>query len=149
MTRAFRNAALAIAGCFVIAGADDPNKPAQNELDGLYTITAGEKDGKEIPAEKLKGSIIRFDGDKVMGTDKDKKEFFGSTFTIDKTTTPYTISMTSTAPVKGEKAKGIIEMKGDTVKLCYALPGGEAPKEFKTREKQHCFTMKRETKSEK
>ncbi len=74
MTRAFRNAALAIAGCFAIAGADDPNKPAKNELDGLYTITAGEKDGKEIPAEKLKGSIIRFDGDKVMGTDKDKKE---------------------------------------------------------------------------
>ncbi len=149
VTRAFRIAALAIVGCFAIAGAEDPKKPAKNELDGLYTIAACEKDGKEIPADKLKGSIIKFDGDKVMGTDKDKKEFFGSTFTIDKTTSPYTISMTSSAPVKGEKAMGIIEMKGDTVKLCYALPGGEAPKEFKTKEKQHCFTMKRATGSEK
>ncbi len=149
MTQSFRVAALAIVGCLGITVAEEPKKPVKGELDGLYTIVAGEKDGKEVSADKLKGSLIKFDGDRVMGTDKDKKEFFGSTFTVDKTTTPFTITMTTTAPKAGEKAMGIIEMKGDTVKLCYALPGGETPKEFKTKEKQHCFTMKRETKSEK
>ncbi len=119
------------------------------KLDGVYTIVSGEKNGTEIPADKLMGSIIKFDGETVLGTDKDKKEFFGCTFQIDKTTTPYTISMTSTAPMKGGKAVGIIEMKGDTVKLCYALPGGDAPTEFKTKEKQHCFTLKRVPKTEK
>ena len=121
MTQTFRIAALAVIACFGIAIGQDPKKPAKNGLDGLYSVTAGEKDGKEIPPDKLKGLLIKFDGDKVMGTDKDKKVFFGSTFTIDKTTSPYTITMTSTAPKAGEKAMGIIEMKGDTVKLCYAL----------------------------
>jgi len=127
----------------------DKHEADSAKLDGVYTIVSGERDGKEIPAERLKGSIIKFDGDKALGTDKDKKEFFGCTFTIDKGTTPYTIQMTSTAPVKGEKATGIIEMKDGTVKLCYALPGGEAPKEFKTKEKQLCFMMKRSVKTEK
>jgi len=142
----------AFAACFACLGltpvtAEDKAQPPQ--LDGLYTIVSGEKDGNAIPADKLKGSIIRFDRDKVVGTDKDKKEFFGCTFTIDKTTTPYSIAMISTAPVKGDKAMGIIEWKGDTVKLAYALPGGETPKEFKTKAKQHYFVMKRVTKSEK
>ena len=33
--------------------------------------------------------------------------------------------------------------EGDTVKICYALPGGETPTEFSTKEKQHCFVLKR------
>lgn len=141
-----RIAALTLTAVYGYASADEP---AKSKLDGTYTIVAGEKNGKEVPADSLKGSIIVFDGDKVLGTDKDKKEFFGSTFVIDKTTTPFTITMMSTAPVKGEKAVGIIEMKDDTVRICYALLGGDAPKEFKTQDKQHCFTMKRAPKSEK
>lgn len=145
MSLRFQIATIAWVACMTTAFADE----TPLKLDGTYTIVAGEKNGTEIPADKLMGSIIKFDGETVLGTDKDKKEFFGCTFQIDKTTSPHTISMTSTAPMKGEKAVGIIEMKGDTVKLCYALPGGDAPKEFKTKEKQHCFTLKRVTKAEK
>ena len=43
-------------------------------------------------------------------------------------------------------AKGLIEKKGDTVKLIYALPGGETPTEFKTKEKQLMFVLKNERK---
>ena len=145
MSLRFRIAIIAWVACMSTVIADE----APSKLDGVYSIVAGEKNGTEIPADKLMGSIIKFDGESVLGTDKDKKEFFGCTFQIDKTTTPYTISMTSTSPMKGEKAVGIIEIKGDSVKLCYALPGGDAPKEFKTKEKQHCFTLKRVAKTEK
>jgi len=35
------------------------------------------------------------------------------------------------------------ERQGDTVTLVYALPVGAAPTEFKTREKQMMFTLKK------
>ena len=54
--------------------------------------------------------------------------------------------MTSTAPKAGEKAAGVIEVDGDVVKLAYNLPGGEAPTDFKTGEKQHLFVLKKTAK---
>jgi len=132
-----------------VAGEDKAPKPDQANWDGTYSITKGEKDGKEVPADKLKGSIIKFDGDKILGTDKDKKEFFGSTFKIDSTSMPNKIMMVSISPAKGQKADGIIEFSKDTVKICYALPGGETPTEFKTKEKQQYFELKRIAKDEK
>jgi hypothetical protein len=51
--------------------------------------------------------------------------------------------MVSLEPKKGETADGLIERKGDTVTLIYALPGGKAPTEFKTNEKQQMFTLKK------
>ncbi len=128
---------------------DKAPKPEKSDLDGTYTIVKGEKDGKEIPAERLNGCIIKFEGDKILGTDKDKKEFFGSTFKIDASAKPSKIMMVSITPKKGDKADGVIEITKDTIKLCYALPGGETPTEFKTKEKQHCFELKRIAKDDK
>jgi uncharacterized protein (TIGR03067 family) len=111
---------------------------------GAYTIVSGEKDGKPIPEERIKGSVVVFSGDKIVGTDKDKKEFFAATYTLDATKTPHVIRMKSTSPKEAE-AVGLI--KGDedmmTITIIYALPGGEAPKEFTTKEKQHLFVLKK------
>ena len=49
--------------------------------------------------------------------------------------------MTSKQP-KEEKTTGLIKKEGDTVTIIYALPGGEAPKDFKTKEKQNLFVLK-------
>jgi uncharacterized protein (TIGR03067 family) len=141
MHSTFRIAALAI---FAVSGVAFAEDKAVN-LDGTYTIESGERDGKAIPAEELKGAIVKFEGDKIVGTDKDKKQFFGCTFTIDRASKPMAIRMVSTKPVEGEKTAGVIEMTGDTIKICYALPGGAAPKDFKTAEKQQCFTLKKIT----
>ena len=131
------------------AGDDKAPKGEKANWDGTYTITKGERDGKEIPAEKFKGSIIKFDGEKILGADKDKKEFFGSTFKVDSTSTPNKIMMVSISPTKGQKADGVIEFSKDTIKICYALPGGDTPTEFKAKEKQHYFELKRIAKDEK
>jgi hypothetical protein len=53
------------------------------------------------------------------------------------------LTMTSTAPKEGLKATGIVQVSGDQVTICYNLPGGEAPTEFKTKEKQQCFVLQR------
>ena len=116
-------------------------KKASASLEGGYTLVSGEKDGKAIPEEHIKGSIVKFTGDKIVGTDKDKKEFFVSTYTLDTTKKPWVITMTSKEP-KEEVAKGIIKKEGDTITIVYALPGGATPTEFKTKEKQNLFVLK-------
>jgi len=113
------------------------------KLEGTYTIVSGRSDGKPIPADHVKGSVVTFTADTVSGTDKDRKMFFSSTYTIDDSTKPYTLKMVSVSPKKGEKATGVIEIDGDTVKLCYNLPGGEAPRTLDAGEKQHCFVLKK------
>jgi uncharacterized protein (TIGR03067 family) len=147
--------AIIAAGLFAltvtVAGAEPPSpdgKPAQKvdpkkaaaSLEGGYTIVSGEKAGKAIPEAEIKGSIVRFTGDNILGTDKDKKEFFSATFTLDTSKTPWAIEMTSKQP-KEAKASGLIKKEGDTITIVYALPGGETPREFKTKEGQQLFVL--------
>jgi uncharacterized protein (TIGR03067 family) len=117
-------------------------------LEGTYTIVSGEKAGKAIPEAEIKGSVVKFTGDKILGTDKDKKEFFSATYTLDATKTPWVISMTSKEP-KEAKATGLVKKEGDTITIVYALPGGEAPKDFKTKEGQQLFVLKSTNKGDK
>ena len=54
------------------------------------------------------------------------------------------IAMVNTSPnAQQTKAMGVIGIDGDMIKLCYNLPGGEVPTDFRTKEKQHCFVLKR------
>jgi uncharacterized protein (TIGR03067 family) len=128
----------------VLVVADD--KTRAGKLDGTYTVVSGEHAGKAIPEAEIQGSVVTFTGDRIVGTDKDRKEFFAATYMVDTTAKPMKIVMTSTAPKAGEKAAGIIQVEGDTIKLAYNLPGGEAPTDFKTGAKQHMFVLKRTAK---
>jgi uncharacterized protein (TIGR03067 family) len=110
-------------------------------LEGGYTVVSGEMDGKAVPAADVKGSVVRFTGNQILGTDKDKKEFFSTTYTLDTSKKPWVIHMTSKQP-KEERADGLIKKDGDTVTIVYALPGGAMPTEFKTKAKQHLFVLK-------
>jgi len=133
-----------------VALADDRKDDGKSgKLDGTYTVVSGQHDGKEIPKSHFEKSVVVFEGNKVYGHDKDKKEFFGATYKIDTASKPWKISMTSTSPKKGQTAEGVIEVQGDTIRLAYALPGGKAPTTFAAGEKQHLFTLQRMKKTEK
>ena len=149
--------ALALSTFLLVAGqnqADEKPKPnpsgAPADLIGGYTIVSGEKYGIPEPAERIEGTTVRIALDAIVVMDKDKKEVYAQTYKIDTTSTPWTIVLKSKiTPYKtGEDtvAKGLIQKDGDTVKLIYALPGGEMPTEFKTKEKQLMFVMKNERK---
>lgn len=166
-------AVLCAAACGLTA--DDQKQPdrtkgeAKMKLDGTYTIVSGERDGQPIPAERIKGALVKFTDRAVVGTDKDKQEFFAATYTVDTSKTPWAIRMTSTmrgdAKDKEEKKEaekgksdkpdeakkttaGLIKQDGDTVTIVYALPGGETPTDFKAGKNQHLFVMKPEKKGE-
>jgi len=132
----------------------DDKKPAAKPVDkgdtgvsltGGYTIVSGEHGGKALPKEHFAGAVVRFTKDEVIGTDKDKKHLFVAKYTLDTSKTPWVIRMTDVGPEKGE-ATGLIEKKGDTVRLIYNLPGGKVPDDFKTDDKQNLFVLKADAK---
>ena len=119
------------------AARDDKAAP---KLDGTYTIVAGEEHGKALPEDRVLGSVVTFAGGKITGTDKDKKEFFAASYTLDTSKSPTVIRMKSTAPKEAE-ATGLVKKERDTVTIIYALPGSPAPTEFNTTKGQQMFVL--------
>ena len=132
--------------------ADDKANTAETSIEGAFNIVSGERDGKAIPEAEIKGSMFRIADRKVIGTDKDRKEFFAATYVVNTAKKPWKIDMKSDAPTKatpeGNAPKentpvpGLVKKEGGTLTLIYALPGGDAPTEFKTKERQQMFVLK-------
>jgi uncharacterized protein (TIGR03067 family) len=116
-------------------------KPA--DLVGRDTVVGGEKFGKKEPEARIKGTTVVWSKDTVIVTDAKSKKTYAATYKLDTSSKPWKITMKSTlAPTTGEVAKGLVEKKGDTVRLVYAEPGGKTPASFKTRDKQLMFVTK-------
>lgn len=145
-------AALLVAGSTAFSFQEPKKKNTDNgapdNLIGGYTIVSGEKYGEKEDKDRLEGTTVRIAEDAIAVLDKDKKELYVQTYKIDTATKPWHITLRSkVTPYTDKKseevtARGLIEKDGDTVKLIYALPGGEMPTEFKTKEKQLMFVMK-------
>jgi uncharacterized protein (TIGR03067 family) len=126
----------------IAAKADTIRSP--EALVGRYIIVSGERFGLKEPQGRIKGTVVVFTKDAVVVTDKEKKEIYSATYTLKTTTNPCDITMTSRAKSsEGEIARGLIQKEGDKVRLVYALPTGEIPTEFKTKEKQLMFVMEK------
>ena len=140
----YKTLALAVCGLLALSlhAEEKGGKLDAKSLEGTYTITKGEHDGKALPPDHFKGSVVTFTKSKIYGTDKNTKEFFSTEYTLDTSSSPAMIKMKGTAPKK-DNADGVIEMSGDTIRICYALPGGETPTKFEAGVKQNCFTLKR------
>lgn len=134
-------------------------KQAKLELKGGYTIVKGERDGMPIPAERIKGAVIRFTTNETIGTDKDKKELYVAKYKLDTSKTPWKIMMTTVERKKADgqpktdpkrddaeqnSTTGLIKKEGDTIVIIYALPGGKEPTDFKTKkgDKTQMFWLK-------
>ena len=131
------------------SGAAAEEDKALARLEGSYTIVSGEEGGTAVPAQHLKGSIVRITPTEIVSTDANKKEVFAATYKLDTKKKPWVINMKSTKPKEGD-ATGLIKKDGDTVTVVYSLPGVPAPTEFKTKEKgQHLFVLKSLTEDKK
>ena len=122
--------------------AEDTQKP---KLEGQHQVTAAERDGKALAENDIKGVTFRFTGDKVVGATKDGTEFLTADYTLDAAKTPVVIVMKVTAGSdKGKELHGLVERKDNTIRIIYAAPGADAPKEFKTKQNQVMYTLKAE-----
>jgi len=111
-------------------------------LEGKWTIVSGEKSGDKIEGKALEG-VITFTKDTIVIKAEETHEM---KFKLDAKVSPVAITMTGEAgPAKDLTAEGIIEVKGDEMKLTYAMPGEKRPTEFgsKKGDKSLSFVLKR------
>jgi uncharacterized protein (TIGR03067 family) len=119
----------------------DPKGPP-TPIEGGYTIASGERDGKPIPAERIKDAIVRLTGGRIVGTDRDRVELLVATYTLDTEKTPWALELRHyEAP--DQLSSGLVKKDGNVLTIIFALPGGAAPTEFKTKEKQVMFVLRR------
>jgi uncharacterized protein (TIGR03067 family) len=119
----------------------DPEK-----LVGKWEFVSGEKEGTEVKGDGLKGKVEITKDTLTIKGGEEGKDVFPMNYTLDTKKDPITIVLKGTdGPVKDQTVKGIIELDGDKLKLCYALPDEDFPKGFKTKEgsKTHSFVLKR------
>jgi uncharacterized protein (TIGR03067 family) len=123
----------------------DDGKLDPAKLVGTWTYVSGEVDGKKKSADDLKSGTVEFTKDMI--TLKSPDGTFEIKYTVDTKKTPAHVAMEITKGPQGvgAKAEGIIELKGDELKICYPAMGGEAPKEFSAKEgsKLHLFVLKK------
>lgn len=121
----------------MLAGADNPKadvgKKELQKLQGTWVAVSREENGQRVPPEELKHITVSFRGDKFTVRRGDKVIQAG-TQKLDPTKKPKTLDATATeGEDKGTTLLGIYELKGDTLRVCFAAKGKSRPTEFKTK----------------
>lgn len=140
--------ALVLAACVLGANAGDKkDKFDAAKLVGVWTYVSGEKNGEKIDKSHFNDSKVTVTKDTITLEGPSGK--FVIKYTLDTAKSPVTVAMEMTeSPFgAGAKAKGIVEVKGDELKLCYAAMG-DAPTKFATKadSHHHLFVLKRSKK---
>ncbi len=102
----------------------------KTDLTGTYTLVTGKKNGAAVD-EVAKKAEYTATADRFTIKGGDTK--FVMSYKIDPKATPVAIDMEileGPDGTKGSKAVGIVEVKGDVVKLAYSLDKEKRPKDF-------------------
>jgi uncharacterized protein (TIGR03067 family) len=127
---------LVLSAGFGILGiaAGEERDAAKKELEGLqgeWALVSATRDGKGMPAERVRTYRNTVKGDRFTITAEGKVAEEG-TMKLDPSRKPKEVELIL---AEGHKtALGIYELNGDTYKLCYAPPGRGRPKEFDAKE---------------
>jgi uncharacterized protein (TIGR03067 family) len=123
-----------------IASAGDAAKKDKDKLNGSWQSTEIVNGGNKSDLEVT----LKFDGDKVTVTIKDKDAITG-TYSIDPSKTPATIDLNLEKDGNALKVLAIYEVKGDELKICHTQgEGSDRPTSFEATEKTALATLKRQ-----
>jgi uncharacterized protein (TIGR03067 family) len=107
-------------------------------LQGKWVVVAGEEAGKQQTDAQLKDSWVEFNGNRVRL--RSPREDLNMTFTTREDSKPAQIDFKiASGPDKGKVSKGIYMIDGDSLKIAYAAPGQDRPRNFSTAKGSHQF----------
>lgn len=100
-------------------------------LQGKWTLVSGEQDGVSIADADLDRYSLTIDGDRHRVCWSNA--VLEGTHELDATKSPMTIDSIDTAgPFEGMRLRGVFELDGDELTVCFANAGQERPTEFST-----------------
>src|SRR5262249_40062107 len=116
--------------------AEDDGGAAMDAQGGVRTVLRGAAfiiNGKALPRARAKALRLRTNK-RRFALQLGGRTVMRGVFTPDPRATPRRISMPlASRRGKGRTLKGILEVRGDTLLICYALPGRPRPTAFSSR----------------
>jgi uncharacterized protein (TIGR03067 family) len=102
-------------------------------LPGVWTCVSGISDGKPLPGDIVKELKLTLTQERYK-TEKGNVLLFDGIYKIDAGQQPRHIDITAPEGEQaGKTSKGIYSFEGDTLKMCYANPDKDRPKEFESK----------------
>ena len=118
--------------CLVLLGADKPDAEA---IQGTWIVAACELEAKLLPLSAFKE--LRYglhkDGKWTLEGGPGFPKAKAGTYTLNPKDKLKTVDLIpNDGPFKGKTFKGIYQLEGDEMKMCFAFPGKERPTSFTT-----------------
>lgn len=104
-------------------------KAELEKLQGVWKVTAAQRDGVEVPPSVREALTIEIQGNKMTIKSTDVVNVV-SEITLDASQKPASVTLKQVEPKAAPEAKGIYDVTADRLRLCWARQGGERPKEF-------------------
>lgn len=121
-----------LAAVLFIACATEPSRLPKDALVGTWNCVSAVVDGKPLPEETVRLLRLTLTSDRYK-TEKGSEVLFDSTYSVDRTKNPNQINMVGTeGALRGKEAKGIYSLEGDTLRICYTMPGEQRPQAFES-----------------
>ena len=143
-------ALIASVAMLVVTGACAAEKEISlaSRMTGTWSCASATINGKplsESAAKKLRLTMT----DTRYKTERTDEVLFDSTYRLDTTKMPVHINMVGTeGDLIGKEAQGIVAVEGDTLMICYTMPGKPRPKAFESAANSEAYLIvwKREKK---
>jgi uncharacterized protein (TIGR03067 family) len=101
-------------------------------MDGTWTCISATVNGNPLPGDTVKLLRMTLAGDRYK-TEKGSQVLFESTYRVDPAAVPPQIDIVGTeGDFKGKVAQGIYQLAGDTMTMCYTMPGKPRPTAFES-----------------
>ena len=124
-----------------IANAQGADPVTAKDLIGSWTCVSATIDGKPLAPDTSKDLRLTMTADRYK-TERGAQVLFDSSYKLDSSKTPPQIDMIGTeGDLKGKVAPGILKLDGDTLTMCYVMPGKERPTAFESQPNSGAFLV--------